>query len=50
MNVASNIVERIEGAGGTLTVNGERIRVRLPEDANHLVEELRAHQVEALPA
>jgi hypothetical protein len=48
MNAAGSVVERIEGAGGTLAVNGERIRVRLPEDAAHLVEELRAHKVEVL--
>jgi len=29
-------------------VNGERIRVRLPEDAAHLLEELRAHKGEVL--
>ena len=48
MNVAGSVGERIEGAGGTLAVNDERIRVRLPEDAAHLVEELRAHKVEVL--
>jgi len=48
MNVAGSVVERIEGAGGTLAVNDERIRVLLPEDAAHLVEELRAHKVEVL--
>lgn len=31
-----------------LAVNGERIRVRLPEDAAHLLEELRAHKDEVL--
>src|SRR5208282_1453221 len=44
MNVAGSVVERIEGAGGVLAVNGERIRVRLPEDAAHLLQELRAHK------
>jgi hypothetical protein len=29
MNAAGSVVERIEGAGGTLAVNGERICVRL---------------------
>jgi hypothetical protein len=48
MNVAESVVERIEGAGGELAVNGERIRVRLPEDAAHLLEELRAHKDEVL--
>jgi hypothetical protein len=44
MSVAENVVERIEDAGGELGLNGERIRVRLPEDAVHLLEELRAHK------
>jgi hypothetical protein len=48
VNAAGSVVERIEGAGGTLAVNGKRIRVRLPEDVAHLVEELRAHKVEVL--
>lgn len=48
MNVGESVVERIEGAGGVLAVNGERIRVRLPEDAAHLLEELRAHKDEVL--
>ncbi len=48
MSVAENVVERIEGAGGELTVNGQRIRVRLPEDAAHLLDELRAHKQEVL--
>lgn len=48
MNVAENVVERIEGVGGVLAVNGERIHVRLPEDAAHLLEELRAHKDEVL--
>jgi hypothetical protein len=48
MNVAESVVERIEGAGGVLAVNGERIRVRLPEDAAHLLEELRANKDEVL--
>jgi hypothetical protein len=48
MSVAESVVERIEGAGGKLGLNGERIRVRLPEDAVHLLEELRAHKDEVL--
>jgi hypothetical protein len=48
MNVAESVVERIEGEGGALAVNGEQIRVRLPEDAAHLLEELRAHKDEVL--
>jgi hypothetical protein len=48
MSVADSIVERIECAGGVLAVKGERIRVRLPEDAAHLLEELRAHKDEVL--
>lgn len=48
MNIAERVVERIEGVGGMLAVNGERIRVRLPEDSAHLLEELRAHKDEVL--
>jgi hypothetical protein len=48
MNVAESVVERIEGAGGELAVNGEWIHARLPEDAAHLLEELRAHKDEVL--
>jgi hypothetical protein len=48
MNVAESVIERIEGAGGKLAVNGEWIRVRLPEDAADLLEELRVHKNEVL--
>ena len=48
MSVAESVVERIECAGGELGLNGERIRVRLPADAVHLLEELRAHRDEVL--
>jgi hypothetical protein len=48
MNVAESVVERIAGVGGVLAVNGERIRVRLPEDAAHLLDELRAYKNEVL--
>ena len=42
MNAAGSVVERIEGAGGTMAVNGART---LPEDAAHLVEEFRADKI-----
>jgi hypothetical protein len=48
MSVAKSVVERIEGAGGELGLIGERIRVRLPEDAVHLLDELRVHKDEVL--
>lgn len=48
MSVAESVVEQIEGAGGVLAVNGERILIRLPDGAAHLVEELRAHKYEVL--
>jgi hypothetical protein len=48
MSVAEGVVERIESAGGELGLNGGRIRVRLPEDAFHLLDELRAHKDEVL--
>jgi hypothetical protein len=48
MSIAESVVERIEDAGGVLRLNGERIRVRLPEDATHLLDDLRAHKDEIL--
>jgi hypothetical protein len=48
MSVAESVVERIEGAGGLLSLNGEHIRYRLPGDAAHLLGELRAHKAEVL--
>ncbi len=48
MSIAASVVERIEDAGGVLGLTGERIRVRLPEDAAHLIDELRAHKDEVL--
>jgi hypothetical protein len=48
MSTAVSVVERIEDAGGVLRLNGERIHVRLPEDAVHLLDELRAHRDEVL--
>ena len=44
MTSANTVVERIEGAGGVLTLRGDKIRVQLPEDAAHLLDELRAHR------
>lgn len=48
MNAAESVVERVESLGGVLAVRGERIRVRLPEDATYLIEELREHKEEVL--
>jgi len=42
------IIERIEGVGGALHLNGDRIRCRLPEDAAPLLDELRAYRDEVI--
>jgi hypothetical protein len=39
---AHDVIDRIEAAGGVLTLQGDRIRCRLPEDACPLLDELRA--------
>src|SRR6266403_1709120 len=46
MTPAEQVIERVEAAGGMLSVHGERIRCRLPQDAAHLVDELRAYRDE----
>lgn len=48
MSLAEGVIARIEGAGGELGLIGERIRVRLPEDAVYLLDELRVHKDEVL--
>lgn len=48
MTTAEEVIERIEAAGGVLTLHGERIHCRLPENAIHLVEELRVRRDEAI--
>jgi hypothetical protein len=44
----AQLIEQVEIAGGVLALNGERIHVRLPEDAAYLLDELRAHKDEVL--
>lgn len=48
MTSAEQVMERIEVAGGVLTVRGGRIRCRLPEEAAHLLDELREHKSEVI--
>ena len=48
MSLAEQVIERIEVAGGVLTVRGDRIRCRLPEDAAHLLDDLKAHKSEVI--
>jgi hypothetical protein len=48
MSPAEQLIERIETAGGVLTVNGDQIRYQLPEDAVHLLNDLRAYKAEIL--
>lgn len=42
------IIRKIEGAGGELWIDGERLGYRLPESAASLVDELRASKWELL--
>ena len=46
MTSAERVIESVEAMGGTLSIQGERIRCRLPEGAAHLVDELRANREE----
>jgi hypothetical protein len=46
MTPAHDVIDRIEAAGGVLTLQGDRIRCRLPEDACLLLDELRARRDE----
>ena len=48
MTAAEQVIGCIEAVGGVLAVHGERIRCRLPEDATHLLEELRRCRSDAL--
>jgi hypothetical protein len=46
MSCAEDLVEQVEGVGGALVLNGDRIRVRLPEEKAHLIDQLRARRDE----
>jgi hypothetical protein len=48
MSSAEQVIRGIEAAGGVLTIHGDRIRCRLPEDASPMLEELRARREEVL--
>jgi hypothetical protein len=48
MTYGEQLLEQVEGSGGTFTLDGERIRVRIPEDEAHLLDELRAHRDEVV--
>ncbi len=50
MTSAEQVIERIEAVGGVLGMRGERIRCRLPEDAAHLLDDLKAHKNEVMIA
>jgi len=50
MTTAEQLIERIETAGGTLTVCGARIRCRLPIALSYLLDELRTRRDEVLEA
>ena len=50
MTSAEQLIESIEAVGGMLTVNGDRIRCRLPEDLAHLLDDLKAHKDEVMVA
>jgi hypothetical protein len=44
MSSAEQIIRNIEAVGGVLTIHGDRIRCRIPEDATPLLEELRTRR------
>jgi hypothetical protein len=46
VTTAEQLIEQVEGAGGVLAWNGERIHVRVPEVEAHLLDDLRAHREE----
>jgi hypothetical protein len=48
MTSAEQVIERIEAVGGVLDVREGRIRCRLPEDAAHLLDDLKAHKSEVM--
>jgi hypothetical protein len=41
-----DLIDRIRAAGGTLTINGQKIRCRLPQEASRLLEEVRQRRDE----
>jgi hypothetical protein len=41
-----SLVAQVRGSGGILTLDGDTVRYRLPQDAVHLVGELKAHKAE----
>jgi len=45
---APELIQTIEAAGGVLTLTGDRIRYKLPEEAAPLVEILRKHREEVI--
>lgn len=48
MTYVEELLEQVEGLGGALTLDGERIRIRIPEDKAHLLDKLRAHREEVV--
>jgi len=48
VNLAAELVERVELAGGTLALHGDRITYDLPEEIAPMLEELRAHRDEVV--
>ena len=45
---APELIERIEAAGGVLTLKGDRIRYELPQDAESMIEMLRQYRDEVV--
>lgn len=45
---APELIQRIEAAGGVLTLRGDRIRYELPEDHASMLEVLRQHRTEVI--
>ena len=45
---ASELIESVVRAGGTLRLEGDRIKYRFPKGAAHLVDELKEHKPELI--
>ena len=45
---AQELVEAIESIGGTLTLHGDKIRCRVPEDGSDLIDSLRTQREDVL--
>jgi hypothetical protein len=45
---ALELIQAVETSGGTLAVNGDKLRCSIPREASHLIDALRAHKPEVI--